>query len=458
MEIDSKQKVKLLPFIVATAFFMQMLDQSILNTAIPRIAQYINEKPVNMSATVMAYTLSAAFFLPVSGWLSERFGIKRIFLLSLIIFTAGSFLCAISDTLFKLTASRVIQGIGGALMVPIGRLAILRVFPRDQYVKVISFIVMPALIGPLIGPTVGGFIVEYFTWHWIFLINIPIGILCFVFSLYIMPQIPRARATPKFDWLGFFIFDSAVIFFFLFGGTGGISLLLPKPLSFAIAVGLLVVYFLYAKGKKGVLFELELFKTRNFTVGILGNFIARLSGGALPFVAPLFLQTALGYSPSKAGIALIPLSVGAIFVKSFVARLIARFGHKKFMTANTIVLGIFIACVAFIGIDTPFYMVLIVYGLIGMANSMQFTAINTLTMIDVPAKLLSEANSLFSITMQLCMALGISFCAILLSTVVELPKFALPVAAFHLVYIIIGAFTLMNFLIFLMIREDKAAA
>jgi EmrB/QacA subfamily drug resistance transporter len=449
-----KLKIKYLPIIVAVAFFMQMLDNSILNTAIPRIAEYIGEAPINMYVAVTSYMLSVVVFLPISGWLADRFGIKNIFLTAIIIFTIGSLLCALSNNLFQLSLSRIVQGAGGALMVPTGRLAVLRVFPRREYVKVISFVVLPALLGPLIGPTLGGFIVEYFSWHWIFLINIPVGIICCLAVIYVTPYIPRQKTT-KFDWIGFLVFDIALLSFYFFTSPQGFFSLISPVFILVAAVFLMVAYFLYANNRKGVLFDLEVFKTRNFSVGIIGNFITRLSGGALPFIGPLFLQTALGYSPSKAGAALIPLGLGAMFAKSIVASLILKFGHRKFMIVNTMILGVFISFMSFINLDTPFYVILIVYALIGIANSMQFTATNTLTMIDVPGKFLSQANTLLSVTMQLCLALGVSLSALLLTNIAAIPKFSNPVLSFHLAYIITGVFTFMNFLIFMLIKEDK---
>ncbi|MDR2860451.1 MAG: DHA2 family efflux MFS transporter permease subunit [Elusimicrobiota bacterium] len=448
--INQELQIKLLPFLVTIAFFMQMLDSSILNTAIPEIAASMGEKPINLDVAVTAYMLSLSVFLTISGWLSDKFGIKRIFMIAVFIFTLGSLFSALSENLTQLTISRVLQGMGGAWLSPIGRLAVLKVYPREKYVNVISFIVLPALIGPLIGPTLGGFIVEYLSWHWIFLINIPVGILCCIATIYVMPDIPKEE-NPTFDFKGFLILDIAILFiFFSVSSSGGIPI--SKTVIFCAALVLILLYIPYARGKDNVLFNLKIFETRNFSIGIIGNLVIRLSGGALPFIGPLFLQTALNYSPSKSGTALIPLGLGAMFAKSFVAYLIKRFGYRNFMFVNTIFQGLFIACMALVTIETPFYIILIIFALIGISNSMQFTSINTLTMLDVKNKYLSESNTLMSVVMQVSLALGVSGSALLLDKFSGIGMALIP--SFHIAYISIGIFTVISGVLFLFIKGN----
>jgi EmrB/QacA subfamily drug resistance transporter len=414
-KISQELKVKILPWLAATAMFMQMLDGSILNTALPSIAANIGENPLQMQAAVIAYLLSVAIFLPVSGWAGERFGIKRIFLFAIAVFTAGSALCAISGSLITLSMSRVVQGVGGAFLVPVARLAVLRVYPREKFVNVLSFIVLPALLGPLLGPTVGGFLVQYASWHWIFLINVPIGIFCFAAVFYMMPKIPSFYKGETFDFKGFIIFDFAVLFLSAAGASERIVADISNGCFILLAFVCIALYFFYAKNKANALFDLNMFKIRSFAVGIAGNIFIRLVGGALPFLAPLFFQTALGFSPSKAGMTLIPMGVASMFAKTFAAWLILKAGYRKFLILNTIFLSVFIAVAGFINSATPFWLVMIIYFLIGAANSLQFTAINTLTLIDMPDKFMSGANNLLSASFQISMSMGVALSAFLLS-------------------------------------------
>ena len=448
-KINQKQ-IAFLPYLIAVAFFMQMLDNSILNTAIPQIAHFMNEKPVDMNLAVTSYMLSVAIFLPLSGWLSDRFGLKRVFMGAIVIFTVGSLLCALSFSLVQLSASRVIQGIGGALLAPIGRLAVLKVFPREQYAKVISLIVLPALIGPLIGPTVGGFIVEFFSWHWIFLINIPIGIFCFAASMKIMPTIPADKS--KLDWKGFLIFDLAVLLLFLFGSSSEHINLAAKLFFFAAALLVFFLYWLYAKGTKNPLFETEIFKIKSFNIGIVGVIISRIAGGSMAFLGPLFLQTALGWTPSKAGAALIPLGIGAMFAKSLVVFLINRLGYRYFLIGASVFMGGGIFSMFFVGQQTSLYVILIIFGFIGLFNSLIFTATNTFTMLDVPSKFLSESNTLLSVAMQLALALGVSVSAILISEMSDIGTWSL-VSVFHGSFIAIAVMTILNITVFVNIDD-----
>ncbi len=450
-------KIKLLLWLVAMAMFMQMLDGSVLNTALPTIAADFGENPLQMQLAVISYMLSVAIFLPVSGWLSDRFGIKKIFMLAIAGFSIGSLLCAFSNSLVTLSISRLIQGMGGALLVPVGRLAVLKVYPRSQYVKVLSFIVLPALIGPLIGPALGGLIVEYASWHWIFLINIPFGIICFAATYYIMPYIKPSEKT-KLDLKGFILFDCAVLLLFMMSASGNFLLGIERTHIFFAAVIFVLLYCVYAKKKKNALFNLDMFKIKSFSVGTIGNLIVRLVGGALPFIAPLFFQTALGFSPSKAGFALLPLGISAMFAKSISTPVILKLGYRRFLILNTLCLSFFIMLVAFIDPSTPYIVILILYAFIGLANSLQFTAINTLSLIDVPDKLMSGANGMMSVVMQISMAMGVTMTALLLEKVSAIPAVAQSghtalLSAFHLTYIIIGLLSATGALIFIFVPK-----
>ncbi|MCL2484447.1 MAG: MFS transporter [Endomicrobia bacterium] len=451
--MNNQFKIKLMPWLAATAMFMQMLDGSVLNTAIPSIAESFGENPLQMQAVVISYLLSVAIFLPIAGWASDKFGIKKAFLFAIAGFTAGSLLCAMSDSLFTLSVSRALQGMGGAFLVPVGRLAVLKVYPRSQYVDVLSLMVLPALIGPLIGPLLGGVIVQYASWHWIFLINIPIGIVCFLAALYFMPFIEREKNVNKFDFKGFFIFDFALLLLFAVGASKRILPDFSNLWFLILALILIGFYILHARNKQDALFNLEMFKIPSFSLGITGNLIIRLVGGALPFLAPLFFQTALGFSPAKSGAMLLPMGITAIFAKTFAAKLILKFGYKNFLIANTALLSVFIMMLALIKVSTPDYLILILLGFIGMANSLQFTAINTLALIDVPDKFMSGANNILAVSFQVSMSLGVALAALLVAFVSQKGGESL-LFSFHITYIIVGILSFSCSFLFLFVPKN----
>jgi EmrB/QacA subfamily drug resistance transporter len=302
--------LRLLPWLVSIAFFMQMLDGSILNTALPAIAENMGADPLRMHYVIISYLLTSALVIPASGFLSDRFGIRRVFILSIAVFTVGSGLCAAASDVQQLAAARVLQGIGGAVMVPAGRLAVLLAFPREKLADALSFVTLPGLVGPLFGPVVGGMLVAYASWRWIFLINIPVGVLGVILSLRYMPD-PGARTSEeRFDSIGF-----ALIALFMASATlclEGSHLPLPMGAPALALTGLaaLAAYVVYALKSAGPLFRPELFSIRNFRVGTAGNFFSRIGFNSAPFLTPLLLQLGLGYTPMQAGLAMLPVGIG----------------------------------------------------------------------------------------------------------------------------------------------------
>ena len=308
------------------------------------------------------------------------------------------------------------QGIGGALMVPVGRLSVLRAYPREQLVTVMSFITIPGLIGPLIGPTLGGFLVQYASWHWIFFINIPVGVIGVIATLRYMPHLPRGGELYPFDKAGFFMFGTFMLAVTLgLEGIGELHLAyLPMILLIIFGLASLAGYVFYARASARPLFSPELFSVRNFAVGILGNLFARLGNGAMPFLTPLLLQVGLGYSPMHAGLSMIPMTVGALIAKSVATPLVRRFGYRMILTVNTLSLGAMIALFSLIGRDTDYWFMLLIFTVFGVINSMQFTAMNTVTLVDLSDRQASSGNSLLSVIMQLSMSMGIAIAAAIL--------------------------------------------
>ena len=407
---------RILPWIIAIAFFMQMLDGTILNTALPAMARDLNENPLNMQSVIIAYMLTVALLIPASGWIADRFGARRIFYSAIALFSLGSLFCALSQTLDQLVLSRIVQGVGGALMLPVGRLVILRAYPRTELVRILSFIALPGLLGPLLGPALGGWLVEVASWHWIFLINLPVGVLGIWAARRYIPDL-RAPEKHRFDLPGFILFASALgmITIALEALSGHSVSNLHITLLLVLGLALLAIYWLRAGRVEHPLFSTDLFTHRSFSAGILGNLLARLGSGALPFLTPLLLQVGMGYSPAQAGMTMIPLALGAMAAKPIIKPLIDRFGYRYVLSTNTMLVGLLIASMALVGDHTSTAQLLIQLGLIGMANSIQFASMNTLTLIDLHDHQASSGNSMLSAVVQLSMSIGVAIGGALLS-------------------------------------------
>jgi EmrB/QacA subfamily drug resistance transporter len=434
---------RLLPWVVAIAFFMQTLDGTILNTTLPTMAKDLGESPLRMESVVIAYMLTVALFIPASGWLADRFGTRRAFLSAIVLFSLGSVLCALSPSLPWLIAARVVQGVGGALLLPVGRLAVLRAFPRSELLKVLSFVTIPGLVGPLLGPPLGGWLVEVASWHWVFLINLPVGVLGVLASLRYMPDL-RGAAGERFDWPGFLMFSLGLVML-SFGLQGLGEHALSAAASILLAIGglaAMAAYWLHAARTDKALFSLTLFQIPTFSIGILGNLFARLGSGAMPFLTPLFLQVGLGYSPSRAGLTMVPTVLGAMLIKVFAEPVIKRFGYRHVLVTNTLLLGGFIAGFSMVDRSTPHLLIAVYLGLFGVVNSMQFTAMNTLTLGDLDDVRASSGNSLLSVVMQLSMSLGVAAAGALLAAFVApaaTPQDTGLLHTFHATYLCVGA-------------------
>ena len=304
---------RLLVLLVSIGFFMQGLDTTIVNTALPAMAASLNEDPLQMHSVVVAYVLAVAACIPLSGWLADRFGVRNTYFSAIIIFTLASLGCGFSESLNELLFYRVLQGIGGALLLPVGRLAMLKVIPRTQFLSAMSLMSLAGLIGPLIGPTLGGWLVEVSTWHWIFLINLPMGLLGVLISFKAMPNVTEQN-VPRFDFWGFILLVITMA-----GLSLGIENFASPHLTLWWSMGLIVLslvtalwYAYHAHTHQNALFRSKLFRNRIYAVGILGNFFARLGGNAMPFLMPLMLQVAFGFEPFVTGLLMIPTVLGSL--------------------------------------------------------------------------------------------------------------------------------------------------
>ncbi len=403
-------------WIVAFGFFMQTLDTTIVNTALPSMAVSLGENPLRMQSVIVSYVLTVAVMLPASGWLADRVGVQRVFFSAIVLFTLGSILCARSETLNELIASRVVQGIGGAMMVPVGRLTVMKIVPREQYMAAMTFVTLPGQIGPLMGPALGGFLVQYASWHWIFLINIPVGIAGAIATLLLMPN--YRMQTRRFDISGFIMLaiGMATLTLALDGHKGmGLSATAIGGLVVA-GVAALAGYWWHAHGNSRALFSLRLFKTQTYKVGLTASLLGRIGSGMLPFMTPLFMQVGMGFSPFHAGLMMIPMIIGSMGMKRIVVRVVNRFGYRNVLVAATLMLALISLSFPLVAMLGWIWLLPVVLFFQGMVNSLRFSAMNTLTLKDLPDRLASSGNSLLSMVMQVSMSLGVSIAGILIGS------------------------------------------
>ena len=401
-------------WIVAFGFFMQALDTTIVNTALPSMARSLGVSPLEMHSVVVAYVLTVAVMLPASGWLADRVGVRNVFFTAIILFTFGSLCCAGATTLHELVMARIVQGVGGAMMVPVGRLTVMKIVPRSQYMAAMTMVTIPGQVGPLLGPALGGVLVEYASWHWIFLINVPVGIIGAIATIRLMPN--HTLQTSRFDIRGFLLLAlaMAVLTLALEGLQG--SHFSGWLLALLVICGLssLLLYLRHAYANPGALFNLDLFKTPTYSIGLLGSLCGRIGSGMLPFMTPVFLQLGLGFSPFHAGLMMIPMVLGSMGMKRIVVQVVNRFGYRKVLVASTLGLALF--CLLFMGSAMLGWYALLPLLLLcqGMINAMRFSSMNTLTLKDLPDTLASSGNSLLSMVMQLAMSIGVSIAGLLL--------------------------------------------
>jgi len=400
---DLPSNVRWQLWIVAFGFFMQSLDTTIVNTALPSMAKSLGESPLHMHMVIVAYVLTVAVMLPASGWLADKVGVRNIFFTAIVLFTTGSLFCAQANTLDQLVMARVLQGVGGAMMVPVGRLTVMKIVPRAQYMAAMTFVTLPGQVGPLLGPALGGILVEYASWHWIFLINLPVGIIGAIATLTLMPN--YKMQTRRFDFVGFILLAAgmATLTLALDGQKGlGISSL---SLALLVVLGITAIlwYLWHARGNANALFSLNLFRNPTYRLGLFGSFAGRIGSGMLPFMTPVFLQIGMGFSPFHAGLMMIPMVLGSMGMKRIVVQVVAT-------------IGLALVCLLFMAVALLgwYYILPLVLFCQGIINSMRFSSMNTLTLKDLPDELASSGNSLLSMIMQLSMSVGVTVAGLLL--------------------------------------------
>ncbi|MBQ9258766.1 MAG: MFS transporter [Neisseriaceae bacterium] len=446
MNTATTKQQKYLPWIMAAAVFMQMLDATILNTALPAMAQDLGVSPLNMQMAIIAYALTLALFMPLGGSLADRFGTKRIFMPAVILFGIGSILCASATSLNQLIFYRIIQATGGALMTPIARLALIRSFEKSQWLNVLTFAVTPALLGPLIGPILGGYLTVLASWHWIFLINIPIVILGLWFSYHYFPNCYGEQKS--IDWIGYVLF---ALFAFLI--TLGLDLIgrankIIYLSCLLLGIIFLLFYFLYARKKDNAIFPISLFSVRTFRIGFMGNLCSRIGISSMPILLPLLFQVGFGVSPDIAGWLLAPIAAASMLTKFVISKIINYFGYRTVLISNTILIGLCIASFALPPTNTLIILFVPMLFLMGLLNSVQFSSMNTIVLADLKPEQSSSGNTLHAINQQLSISFGLAAGMSLLRLVQDMLPENNVHTAFRITFIVLGLITAISAFIF----------
>lgn len=402
--------------LVALTFFMENLDATVIATALPQMARDFGADPVSLNIGISAYLLAVAVFIPISAWVADRFGARLVFVGAISLFTLASWLCGLASTLETFVAARVLQGIGGALMVPVGRLVVLRTTDKQDLVKMLAVITWPGLVAPVLGPPIGGLIVTHLSWPWIFYLNIPLGVLAMAAAWWLIPN-TRTGDVRRFDLLGFALLASACAAWLLglemlgslAGGSlaGGIALVAVGALFTALSIR-------HCQRHPAPLLPLATLGIATFRASIVGGTLFRLSISALPFMIPLLLQVGFGYSPVDAGLLVLAIFVGNLAMKPFTTPLLKHHGFRRVLVVNGLIgVGCILACLS-LQAGMPWYGMALVLFVGGMSRSMQFTAYNAVGFAEVPKAQMGEASTLFSMFFQLAMALGVAVSALLL--------------------------------------------
>ncbi len=403
------------PLVVASALFMEHLDSTVIATSLPAMAADLGLSPVRLNLAITTYLVTMAVFIPASGWFADRLGARRVFVGAIAVFLAGSILCGAAPTLEVLVAGRALQGLGGAMMTPVGRLVMLRSVPKHEMIAAMAWLTIPALIGPVVGPPLGGFVTTFASWRWIFWINVPIGLLGMIAALALLPHI-REEETSPFDFVGFALsaIGLAALVFAL--ETAGRDLAAAWLQVAALAVGLALVgaYVVHARRIDRPLIDLELLRLATFRAGVLGGSVFRIGVGALPFLLPLQLQIGFGRTPLQSGLTTFVAAIGAIGMKLTAGRIITRFGFRDTLAVNAVIAGALLAVIAFVDAATSVAVLMTILFVGGFFRSLEFTAINVVVFSEIDEARMSRATSFSAMMQQLSLSAGVAFGALTL--------------------------------------------
>ncbi len=440
---------------------MEALDTTILNTAVPAISEALKVATLSMKSVLASYTLSLAVFIPISGWMADRFGTRRVFASAIGLFTLGSFLCGISSDIHLLVACRVIQGCGGAMMVPVGRLTLVRTFAKSELIRAMSFVAIPALVGPMLGPIAGGLIVAYLHWRFIFFVNLPIGIVGLLLVYLHLPDY-REKKTHPLDTIGFILFGSGVALLSYVLEVFGDHALSAIEIVGLLAISLVLLsgYGLHAAETRFPLLALGLFRIRTFNAAVMGSFITRLGTGGVPFLLPLLYQVGLGLTPVQSGLLIMPQAFAAMSTKFLMPQILTRVGYRGVLISNTILLGVLILLFGTVGLHTPVWLIVLQAFCYGAVASLQFTSMNTLVYADVTEPQTSSASSIASTMQQMSISFGIASAG--LTTAFFIPDRyrsnpAEMIRGIHEAFYVLGGFTILSTIVFRKLRSGDGS-
>jgi EmrB/QacA subfamily drug resistance transporter len=451
---------RLIPLIVASALFMENMDSTVIATSLPAMARDLGTDPIILKLAFTTYLLSLTVFIPVSGWCADRFGARNVFRWAIAVFTLASVACGLSSTLGWLVASRALQGLGGAMMVPVGRIILLRSVPKSELVDAMAWLTIPALLGPLLGPPVGGFITTYFHWRWVFWMNVPFGIAAILFATLRMPVLAETP-PPPLDVKGFLLSGfglSLTVFGMTIIGRGMIPVWLPYLLMGAGAV-MISSYVRHARRAAAPILDLRLLRIATYRAGVLGGSLFRIGVGAIPFLLPLMLQLGFGLSPFHSGMLTCAAAVGSIAMKFGTARLIRTFGFRQLLLVNGVASCLIIGLYGLLTPATGYALLLSLLLLGGFLRSLQFTSLNALSYSDIDHAAMSSATSLYAVAQQLSLSMGVALAAFILETT-QYVRGDMTIAArdFSIAFFVVAAVSTLSLFTFRSLTADAGAA
>ena len=458
----SSETKRLLPWLVAVAFFMEALDTTILNTAVPAIARALGVAPLSMKSVLSSYTLSLAVFIPVSGWVAMRFGTRRVFASAIALFTLGSLLCGLSNSIGLLVVCRIVQGCGGAMMLPVGRLTMVRTFAKSEYLQALSFVAIPGLVGPMLGPTVGGFLIEYFHWSVIFFVNIPIGLIGLWMVYQHLPDYREEDSYPL-DGVGFVLFGAGIaLLSYVLEVFGEHTLSASRILGLlALSAVLLTAYGLNSARIAHPMLQLGLFAQRTFRASNVGSFVTRLGLGGVPFLLPLLYQVGFGYNAIKSGLLIMPLPFAAMSLRFLIPKLLRRYGYRRVLIADVCALALMFMLFAMVSAATPLWVIVPMVFMLGFLQSILFTSLNSLSIAEVTDREASNASTISSTVQQLSLSFGIASASLVTAMFVPDRFHADPaqlIAGIHRAFLVLGVWMVLTALAFMRLRNSDGAA
>ncbi len=450
---------RVVPLIVAVALFMENMDSTVIATSLPAIARALGTNPLALKLAVTSYLLALAICIPASGWTADRFGARKVFRIAIGVFVLGSIGCALSRSLHEFVLARIVQGMGGAMMTPVGRLILVRSIDKQLLVNAMSLVTIPALVGPICGPPLGGFITTYASWHWIFIINVPIGLLGIAMATRFIPDIRAERSDP-FDFVGF-VLSGLGIGGLAFGfSVMGLNFLPAGVAATLITVGAIAAaaYIVHARRMAAPILDLKLFKFATFRASVFGGFMFRLGIGALPFLLPLLLQLGFNLTPFQSGLITFTAALGSLFMKAAVAGVLRRFGYRPVLVYNCLFSAAFLAACASFVPGMPFAGMVAILLAGGFFRSLQFTSINTIAYAEIEPRLMSRATALASAAQQLSLSTGVAVGALIVEMTLRLRhQTAMGATDFSPAFLVVGALTAAASLIFARLAPDAGA-